>query len=313
MRILITGGAGFIGSNFISYIQEKTKGVSHILVVDKLTPSASFNNLKYWNRTNLEFIEGDICDSQLIRRLVSDVECVIHFAAESHVDTSIINPKLFVETNVLGTQVLLDAIVNFSKSKLIYVSTDEIYGSLITGSFSEDDNYNPSSPYSATKAGGELLVKAYGTTYNLNYCITRCANNYGPRQNKEKLIPKLIHLINNKDLLPIYGDGKNIRDWIYVEDHCEAIFQIMMRGKNKEIYNIPGNSEKSNLEIASALLKEFNLTKNHINFVKDRPGHDFRYSISGSKIFNQLGFSAKTDFQSGIRKTISWYLSNPDF
>lgn len=310
MYILVTGGVGFIGSNFIHYLLKLNLDNIKIIVLDNLTYAADLRNLDGLDKNSYELIIGDICDKELISKLFSRIDYVVHFAAESHVDNSITSPDKFITTNVIGTHVLLDAAIKYDIKKFLYVSTDEIYGSILTGSFNETHNYNPSSPYSASKAAGELLTVAYGTTFNLNYNISRCSNNYGPRQNKEKLIPHFIDLLQNSKPVTIYGNGSNIRDWIYVEDHCEAIYTILISGVNRQIYNISSSEEFSNIEITEKLLKLMGLDKNLIDFVDDRLGHDFRYSISASKIKNDLGFIAKTNFGDGIRKTLDWYQKN---
>ena len=307
MYILVTGGVGFIGSNFIHYLLKLNLDNIKIIVLDNLTYAADLRNLDGLDKNSYELIVGDICDKELISKLFSRIDYVVHFAAESHVDNSITSPDKFITTNVIGTHVLLDAAIKYDIKKFLYVSTDEIYGSILTGSFNETHNYNPSSPYSASKAAGELLTVAYGTTFNLNYNISRCSNNYGPRQNKEKLIPHFIDLLQNSKPVTLYGNGSNIRDWIYVEDHCEAIYTILISGVNRQIYNISSSEEFSNIEITEKLLKLMGLDKNLIDFVEDRLGHDFRYSISASKIKNDLGFIAKTNFGDGIRKTLDWY------
>jgi dTDP-glucose 4,6-dehydratase len=307
IRILVTGGVGFIGSNFIHYLVElKLKNVE-IIILDKLTYAADLRNLDGLEENSYELVVGDICDKELVSRIFPGTDYVIHFAAESHVDNSIASPDEFITTNIIGTQILLDSAKMYGIKKFLYISTDEIYGSILEGSFVENDNFNPSSPYSASKAAGELLVISYGTTFGINYNISRCSNNYGPRQNKEKLIPHFIDMLQNLKPVPLYGNGLNVRDWIYVEDHCEAIYKILMYGENSQIYNVSGSEELSNIEVTEKLLGLMGLDKNMINYVEDRPGHDFRYSISADKIKNDLGFIAKTNFNDGIRKTLEWY------
>jgi dTDP-glucose 4,6-dehydratase len=307
MRILVTGGVGFIGSNFIHYLVElKLKNVE-IIILDKLTYAADLRNLDGLEENSYELVVGDICDRELVSRIFPGTDYVIHFAAESHVDNSITSPDEFITTNIIGTQILLDSSKMHGIKKFLYISTDEIYGSILEGSFAENDNFNPSSPYSASKAAGELLVISYGTTFGINYNISRCSNNYGPRQNKEKLIPHFIDMLQNLKPVPLYGNGLNVRDWIYVEDHCEAIYKILMSGENSQIYNVSGSEELSNIEVTEKLLELMGFDKNMINYVEDRPGHDFRYSISADKIKNDLGFIAKTNFNDGIRKTLEWY------
>lgn len=310
MNLLVTGGAGFIGSNFIHYLAKLKLTELNVTILDNLTYAGSLSNLKGIDPDFYKFIKGDICDRNLVEKILPNTDFVVHFAAESHVDNSIKDPSKFIHTNVVGTQILLDASILYDIKKFIYVSTDEVYGSISSGSFVETDILNPSSPYSASKAAGELLVNSYGKTFGLNYNITRCSNNYGPRQNHEKLIPCFINLISMAKPLPLYGDGKNIRNWIYVDDHCEAIFEIIKNGKNSEIFNIGGSNEFTNLEIAEKLIKFFGADKSLISFVADRKGHDLRYSISSSKISTDLNFVAKTDFLVGLENTIQWYLEN---
>jgi dTDP-glucose 4,6-dehydratase len=307
MRILVTGGVGFIGSNFIHYLVGLDLKNVEIIILDKLTYAADLRNLDGLEEKSFELVVGDICDKELVSRIFPGTDYVIHFAAESHVDNSIASPDEFITTNIIGTQILLDSAKMYGIKKILYISTDEIYGSILEGSFVENDNFNPSSPYSASKAAGELLVISYGTTFGINYNISRCSNNYGPRQNKEKLIPHFIDMLQNLKPVPLYGNGLNIRDWIYVEDHCEAIYKILMSGENGQIYNVSGSEELSNIEVTEKLLGLMGLDKNMINYVEDRPGHDFRYSISADKIKNDLGFIAKTNFNDGIRKTLEWY------
>jgi len=307
MRILVTGGVGFIGSNFIHYLVGLDLKNVEIIILDKLTYAADLRNLDGLEENSYELVVGDICDKELVSRIFPGTDYVIHFAAESHVDNSIASPDEFITTNIIGTQILLDSAKMYGIKKFLYISTDEIYGSILEGSFVENSNFNPSSPYSASKAAGELLVISYGTTFGINYNISRCSNNYGPRQNKEKLIPHFIDMLQNLKPVPLYGNGLNVRDWIYVEDHCEAIYKILMSGENSQIYNVSGSEELSNIEVTEKLLGLMGLDKNMINYVEDRPGHDFRYSISADKIKNDLGFIAKTNFNDGIRKTLEWY------
>lgn len=307
MRILVTGGVGFIGSNFIHYLVGLNLKNVEIIILDKLTYAADLNNLDGLDENSYELIVGDICDKELISRIFPGTDYLIHFAAESHVDNSITSPDKFITTNIIGTQILLDSAKMYGVKKFLYISTDEIYGSILEGSFTETANFNPSSPYSASKAAGELLVISYGTTFDINYNISRCSNNYGPRQNKEKLIPHFIDMLQNLKPVPLYGNGLNVRDWIYVEDHCEAIYKILMSGENSQIYNVSSSVELSNIEVTEKLLELMGLEKHMINYVEDRLGHDFRYSISADKIKNELGFIAKTNFNDGIRKTLEWY------
>ena len=312
MRILVTGGVGFIGSNFIHYLVGLHLKNIEIVILDKLTYAANLRNLDGLDKNSYELIVGDICDKELVSRIFPGTDYVVHFAAESHVDNSISSPDKFITTNVIGTQILLDSARKNGVKKFLYISTDEIYGSIVEGSFVETDNFNPSSPYSASKAAGELLVISYGTTFDIKYNISRCSNNYGPRQNNEKLIPHFIDMLQNLKPVPLYGSGLNVRDWIYVEDHCEAIYKILMTGKNREIYNVSSSEELSNIDVTVKLLKLMGLDKDMINYVEDRLGHDFRYSISANKIKNDLGFTAKTNFGDGLQKTLEWYKKRSD-
>ena len=307
LKILVTGGAGFIGSNFVHYLLSQKIENLRIQILDKLTYAGSMENLDGLPSGAFEFIKGDICDTGLVLELVKQNDVVVHFAAESHVDNSISAPENFIQTNIVGTQSLLDACLQKPSVKFVYISTDEVYGSRTTGSFVETDKLNPSSPYSASKAAGELLVQAYGKTFGLKYNITRCSNNYGPRQHNEKLIPHFIELLKNNKKLTIYGNGKNIRDWIFVDDHCAAILKVINHAKSREIYNIGGNFEVSNLEISKLLLERFNLSNEFLDYVQDRPGHDFRYAISSNKISQDLGFTPQISFENGFKKTLDWY------
>lgn len=329
-NILVTGGAGFIGSSFIKYILKKYSGCK-IINIDLLTYAGNLENLKdIEDNANHVFIKGDIRDRQKLAEIFSiyDIEVLINFAAESHVDRSIIDPEVFLTTNLIGTQVLLDTAKNSWKIKpdhkccsnyrpgvkYIQISTDEVYGSLgKTGKFSEDTPLNPTNPYSVSKAGADLIVKAYYETFGLPVIITRCSNNYGPFQFPEKLIPLMIFncLLDKK--LPVYGDGQQIRDWLHVEDHCKAIELILQKGIPGETYNIGGNSEKTNLEVVKFIVNELGKSEDLINHVQDRPGHDRRYAIDNSKIMNELGWSPHYSFERGLKETIEWYLQNSDW
>jgi len=308
MNILVTGGAGFIGSNFIHYINKKYPEYK-IVNLDKLTYAANLDNLKDI-KNNYTFVEGDILDYDLVSKIVKEnnIDLIVHFAAESHVDRSIEGPDIFLQTNILGTANLLKVALENNKIRFHHISTDEVFGSLgETGLFNEDTPYDPRSPYSSSKASSDHLVRAYYHTYGLPITISNCSNNYGPYQYTEKLIPLFItNLLNNKKV-PLYGDGKNIRDWIYVEDHCKAIDLIIHKGKIGETYCIGGDSEKTNKEIANILLNKLGYNEDMIEYVKDRPGHDFRYAIDSSKIKKELGWEPKVSFELGITKTIEWY------
>lgn len=312
MKVLITGGAGFIGSNFVIYMLDKYPDYQ-IINLDSLTYAGNLENLKAVDTNpNYMFVKGSISDSSFINQLFqTGIDIVVNFAAESHVDRSITSPGIFVVTNVMGTQVLLDAAKKYNIKKFIQVSTDEVYGSLgVTGLFTEGTPLSPNSPYSASKAGGDLLVRAYHETYGLPINITRCSNNYGPYQFPEKLIPLIIANALNDQALPVYGDGLNIRDWLYVEDHCSAIDLVLHNGVNGEVYNIGGNNERTNMQIVRTILEELNKPESLIQFVQDRLGHDRRYGIDATKITNELGWRPKSPFEIGMPKTIRWYLEN---
>ncbi|MTI61999.1 MAG: dTDP-glucose 4,6-dehydratase [Firmicutes bacterium] len=314
MKLLVTGGAGFIGSNFIHYILEHYD--DEVLNLDKLTYAGNLNNLKgLEDNEHYKFVKGNIADKELVDGLMKQgVDVIINFAAESHVDRSIKEADVFIQTNISGAQVLLEAAVKYKINKFIQVSTDEVYGSLgAQGLFAEEDLLQPSSPYSASKAGADLLVGAYHKTYGLPVNITRCSNNYGPYQYPEKLIPLFITNALNNGELPLYGDGGNIRDWIHVGDHCRAVDVVLRSGKAGEIYNIGSNNEKRNIEIAEAIIDILGKDRSLIKFVKDRPGHDRRYAIDYTKLRQDLGWRPKYDFSRGLKETIEWYCSNEDW
>ena len=328
--VLITGGAGFIGSNFIKYFLQKNSDTK-VINLDKLTYAGDISNLEDVSKNkNYYFIEGDICNRSLIEELFSKYhfQGVIHFAAESHVDNSIKSPGAFIDTNITGTFNLLDVAKNywmvgpnqiksgFENARFHHISTDEVYGTLgETGLFSEQTPYAPNSPYSASKAASDFIVRSYFHTYGMNVVTTNCSNNYGPKQHNEKLIPTIIRKAISGENIPIYGDGKNIRDWLYVLDHCKGIDLVYKTGKTGETYNIGGRNERDNLYIVDVICSildevrpEKKSYKEQITFVKDRPGHDFRYAIDASKIEKELGWKADENFESGIKKTIEWYL-----
>lgn len=307
MKILITGGAGFIGSNFIHYILEKYPE-NKIVVLDKLSYAGRLENLQDII-DKITFIKGDVCNKEDVKRALNDCNIVFNFAAETHVDRSIIEAGVFVKTDIIGTYNLLEIARKLDIEKFIQISTDEVYGSITNYSFEETDILNPSSPYSASKAGADLLVNAYYKTYSMPVLITRSSNNYGPFQFPEKLIPVLIiNALKNKPL-PIYGDGKNVRDWVHVFDNCRAIDLVSKKGKFGDVFNIGSGNEKTNLEIANIIIKELNKPKKLIKFVKDRPGHDFRYSLSWKKI-KKLGWEPIINLTEGLKKTIEWYVNN---
>ncbi|MDR9853297.1 dTDP-glucose 4,6-dehydratase [Paenibacillus sp. VCA1] len=316
MRILVTGGAGFIGSNFILYMLNKYPNYE-VVNMDSLTYAGNIQNLaSVENNPNYSFIQADITDRQIVEQIMSNgIDKVVNFAAESHVDRSIQNPDVFLKTNVLGTHVLLESAKKFGVSKFVQISTDEVYGTLgAEGLFTEDTPLAPNSPYSASKAGGDLIARAYYETYHFPVSITRCSNNYGPYQFPEKLIPMVLTKALRNEKIPVYGDGLNVRDWLYVEDHCSAIDLVLHKGKDGEVYNIGGNNERTNLQIVNTILNEIN--KNHnelISFVTDRLGHDRRYAIDASKIRTELGWEPKYNFEVGIKKTVDWYIKNQEW
>ena len=312
-KVLITGGAGFIGSNFIHYILSKYNDYQ-VINLDKLTYAANLENLKdIEDNKNYRFIHGDIADQEFIFKLLENekFDIVINFAAESHVDNSILNPQIFTITNILGTQVLLDACRKYNIKRFHQVSTDEVYGELPLDDksilFTEKTPLNPSSPYSASKASADMLVKSYYRTYSLPITISRCSNNYGPYQHLEKLIPLMISKAINNDNLHVYGNGLNVRDWLHVYDHCTAIDLIIHEGKIGEIYNIGGNNEKSNIDVVKIILKELGKSEKLIKYVNDRPGYDLRYAIDSTKIKTTLNWKPVYSFEKGILDTIKWY------
>ncbi len=320
--LLVTGGAGFIGSNFLIYMCKKYPEYKFVNL-DLLTYAGNLDNLKaIEGNKNYYFIKGDICDSVLIENIFNEYkpDYVVNFAAESHVDRSIADPQIFLKTNIMGTQVLLDTCKKYwinqqpSTNKFLQVSTDEVYGSLgQTGYFTEETPLAPNSPYSASKASADMFVRAYHETYGLNVNITRCSNNYGPFQFPEKLIPLMIGNAVEDKPLPVYGDGLNIRDWLYVEDHCQAIDLVLHQGKSGEVYNVGGHNEKANIEIVKLILSELVKPEALIKYVTDRLGHDRRYAIDASKIKIELGWEPSVMFDGGIRKTIKWYLENTEW
>lgn len=315
--LLVTGGAGFIGSNFIHYWL-KNHPDDQIINLDKLTYAGNIANLKaVEDQANYTFIEGDICDRELVDKIMDDVETVVHFAAESHVDRSILNPEAFILTNVNGTHTLLESAVKNKIKRFHHISTDEVFGSLpldTKDQFNELTNYDPRSPYSASKASSDHLVRAYGETYGLPFTLTNCSNNYGEYHFPEKLFPLAItNIIENKKV-PVYGDGLNVRDWLYVQDHCSAIDRVLTDGKIGETYLIGGLTEDiSNLEVIKMILQIMGKSEDQIEFIKDRPGHDRRYSVDWSKINKELGWQPSVDLEEGLRRTIHWYQENPDW
>lgn len=317
-NVLVTGAAGFIGANFAEYFVNKHPDYN-VIVLDKLTYAGNLDNLKKV-MDKITFVKGDICDFEFVLDLFKkyDINGVIHFAAESHVDNSIKNPFVFTHTNVIGTHTLLEAAKQVwgegSSNKFVHISTDEVYGSLKEdGYFTETSPIKPSSPYSSSKASSDLVALAYKETYKMNVNVTNCSNNYGPYQHNEKLIPHMIKLALKDEKLPVYGEGLNIRDWLYVEDHCEAIDLVFHKGVSGERYNIGGHNERRNIQIVKLILQRLGKSEDLIEHVADRKGHDYRYAIDPTKIKNELGWEPKTKFEDGIVKTIDWYLENPDW
>ena len=313
-NILITGGAGFIGSNFVNMMVEKYGDKYSYVVYDKLTYAANMDNLKQ-SEGKYIFVKGDICDLDFVYETLKkyEIDAVVHFAAESHVDNSIKRPLTFTENNVMGTHSLIEACKRYwgegSSNRFVHVSTDEVYGTLKDSDpmFVETLPLRPNSPYSASKAGSDLIVRAYAETFNMNVCITRCSNNYGPNQHEEKLIPLMIKKAKAGEKLPVYGTGNNIRDWLFVKDHCEAIDTVLHKGKKGEVYNVGGNNEKTNLEIVKLILKTLGKSEDLISFVEDRKGHDYRYAIDSSKIKRELGWEPKVTVEEGLKYTIEYY------
>ena len=307
MRMLITGGAGFIGCNFVRHML-KEHSDTEIVVLDKLTYAGRLENLEDV-KSRIKFVKGDICDKEADKKTMEGCDSVVNFAAESHVDRSIATPEDFVRTDVLGVFTLLDEARRRDVKKFVQISTDEVYGSTELGSFSEKDVLDPSSPYSASKAGGELLARSYVRTYGLDVMVTRSSNNYGPYQYPEKLIPVLVIKALRNQPLPIYGKGANVRDWLHVDDNCRAIDIVLSKGKPGDIVNIGSGNEVPNIVIAKLILKHLKKPENLIKFVSDRPGHDFRYSLNWDRI-RQLGWKPRVRFEDGLRETVDWYLAN---
>ena len=312
--LLVTGGAGFIGSCFVRHELKKHPDYK-IINLDALTYCGNIENLKdVENNPNYTFVHGNICDKKLVRELIAESDCVVNFAAESHVDNSIKCPEIFVESNVQGTLNLLQASKELGVERYLQVSTDEVYGSLgATGYFYETTPLAPNSPYSASKASADMLVRAYRETFGLPTLNTRCSNNYGPYQYPEKLIPFFISQLLKGEKVPVYGDGLNVRDWLYVYDHCEAIDVVLHKGKVGEVYNIGGHNEKTNMEITRLILEAMGKDESSIRYVEDRLGHDRRYAISNDKITSELGWAPSITFEEGIKLTIDWYLRNQDW
>ena len=311
MRLLITGGLGFIGSNFILNTIKNNDEISITNIDAELLGSNPNNLLELKNSTNYNFVKGSITNRVLMEKLIENTDVVINFAAETFVDRSILDANQFLVSNIRGTYTILE-ILRKQKKRFIQISTDEVYGSLENGSATEAYKFNPSNPYAATKASAELLVNAYVKTYDLDCVITRCTNNYGPRQFYEKLIPKTIFLANNNKRIPIYGEGKNIRDWIFVDDHCDAVFKVLLDGKQGQSYNISANNELDNISIVNKILEILDKPSDLIEYVTDRPGHDLRYSLDSSKIQDSLNWKPQTSFDDGLKITIDWILNQSD-
>jgi len=313
MKILVTGAAGFIGSNFIRMVSKgQLEGITEIKVLDKLTYAGIKSNLKSAESlSRYQFIQGDICNMSLVSELISECEAVINFAAESHVDRSISGAADFVRTNIVGVQVLLDAIkASGRKIRFLQVSTDEVYGSIESGSWTEDWPLQPNSPYSASKASAELLARSYNKTHGMDVVITRCSNNYGTHHFPEKLIPLFITNLLEGKKVPVYGTGKNVRDWLHVDDHCRGIYRVLKNGRSGEVYNIGGGCELTNNEITSLILEAMGVDESSIEYVEDRKGHDLRYSVDWTKINRELGYEPQVKFEDGLRETIQWYRNN---
>jgi|TARA_B100001750_G_scaffold185865_1_gene154972 dTDP-glucose 4,6-dehydratase len=311
MKLLVTGGLGFIGSNFIRKLLTENSDYEIINVDAELFGANQKNLSDIENSEKYHFEKGNITNRKFIEEQITKCDAVINFAAESFVDRSINDANPFLVSNIRGAFTILD-IITKQKKRMIQISTDEVFGSLATGTADEYSKFNPSSPYAATKAAAELLINSYSVTFSSDVIITRCTNNYGPRQFPEKLIPKTIILANHNKKIPIYGSGTNIRDWIYVDDHCDAVLLALLKGKTGESYNISANNEIDNITIVKQILEMMNKSEDLIEFVEDRPGHDFRYSMDSTKISNELGWKTKSNFKDGLEKTIQWYLDNPE-
>lgn len=311
MNILVTGGMGFIGSNFVKYI---LKSDSMIINLDNLSYGSNKGNLSDVSRKRYRFVEGSVTDVRLMNKVLKEVDCIVNFAAQTHVDRSISNGRPFMKSNVEGVLTILEAMrQSYNDIRLLQVSTDEVYGDIVKDSFREKDCLSPSSPYAASKASADMLCMAFRRTYGINVVVSRCTNNFGPFQFPEKLIPKTIIRTKLGLKVPLYGTGKNIRDWIYVEDHCEAIDKILRDGRAGEVYNISSGNELENTEVVSAVLELMGKPKSLIEYVEDRPGHDLRYSLDSSKIRDELGWKPKHPFREALTKTVKWYRKNEDW
>jgi dTDP-glucose 4,6-dehydratase len=317
MRVLVTGGAGFIGSHYVRKLLTDPWGMAspdHVTVLDKLTYAGNLSNLSpVLDDRRLTFVEGDILDRPLVDQLMADSDAVVHFAAESHVDRSILGAADFVMTNVVGTQTLLDSALHHDVGRFVHVSTDEVYGSIPSGSWDEDQPLEPNSPYSASKASSDLLARSYFRTHGLPVCVTRCSNNYGPYQFPEKVIPLFVtNLLTGADV-PLYGEGANVRDWLHVDDHCRGIHLVLHGGRAGEVYNIGGGTELSNRELTGKLLEACDAGWDRVVHVEDRKGHDLRYSVAIDKIRSELGYRPLVDFEQGLAETVAWYRANVDW
>jgi dTDP-glucose 4,6-dehydratase len=311
VRLLVTGGAGFIGSNFVRRIVNGTyPGVSQLTVLDKLTYAGTLKNLEMLPKESFEFIKGDIANPDLISDLIKRHDVIVNFAAESHVDRSITGARDFIETNVLGVQNLLSTSLRNQVSVFVQVSTDEVYGSISEGSWSEEYPLLPNSPYSASKASADLICRSYNRTFGMDIRVTRCSNNYGPHQFPEKIIPLFVTNLIDNEKVPLYGNGQNVRDWLHIDDHCDGIYSVLSEGKSGNIYNIGGGRELTNKELTGIILRKFDRDESSIEYVTDRLGHDLRYSVNHEKISRELGYKPKVNFEDGIEETIEWYKRN---
>ena len=314
MRLLVTGGAGFIGSNYVRMlVNGELKGITKIIVLDKLTYSGNKQNLIDLDSSSFEFIQGDICDTDLVSKLSKQVDAIVNFAAESHVDRSIDSSREFIQTNVLGAHTLLESARISSVRIFLQVSTDEVYGSIREGSWDENFPLRPNSPYAASKASADLISQAYHRTYGMDVRITRCSNNYGPYQYPEKVIPLFITNLMQEKKVPLYGRGLNVRDWLHVTDHCRGIHLALTKGRSGDVFNIGGGRELSNLELTRVILQAMGASEEKIEIVADRLGHDFRYSLNIGKIEKELGYKPEVRFEEGISQTIEWYKSNQEW
>lgn len=314
MKLLITGGAGFIGSNFLKYlIAEASQEISSIKVLDKLTYAGTLKNFSGITEDDFEFIHGDILNYELVQSAVQNVDFVINFAAESHVDRSLLTPRVFMETNVLGTHVLLDACLKNNVTRFLQISTDEVYGSIDKGAWSESSPIAPNSPYAASKASADLLALSYSRSFGLDVVVTRSSNNYGPNQFPEKIIPLFVTNILQGRKVPIYGDGKNVREWLHVKDNCRGIYLALKKGKTGEVYNIGSGKELENIELTRMILGEMGADPNFMLYVEDRKGHDFRYSLDYSKATREIGYVPRIEIEQGLKETIAWYRENENW